>query len=131
MAVATNVELPRIVVRRTVAEATPIPMGKTLKFTGTNTAAESAADGDPFAGITTEEFKGGEGITQVSVALDGVWMMDTTGGAIASGNMVSIGGNQQIAKTVGTADLLDGSQFGRAEMTKDGDARIRVRLGGV
>ena len=130
MAVATNVELPRIIVRRIVAEAVAIPLGTTLKFTGTNTAAASTADGDPFAGITTEEFKGGEGITTVAVALDGSWMMDTTAVAIALGAFCSIGGSQTIAISVGTADLVDGSQFCRAEMARDGNNRIRVRLYG-
>ena len=61
MAVATNVELPRLIVRRTVSESVAIPLGTTLKFSASpNTAAASAADGDAFAGITTEEFKGGE-----------------------------------------------------------------------
>ncbi len=57
--------------------------------------------------------------------------MDTTAAAIPIGSFCSIGGSQQIAKTVGTADLVDGSQFCRAEMTSDGDNRIRVRRGGV
>ena len=131
MAVATNVELPKIIVRRIVAEATAIPLGTILKFTGINTAAESDGDGDAFAGITTEEFTGGEGITTVAAAMDGVWMMDTTAAAIAVGTYVSIGGAQQIAISVGTADLVDGSQFGRAEQVRDGNNRIRVRAGGV
>ena len=131
MAVATNIELPKLIVRRTVAEATAIPLGTTLKFSGTpNTSASSAADGDAFAGITTEEFKGGEGLTTVAAALDGVWMMDTTAVAIPVSSMVSIGGSQTIAISVGTADLVDGSQFARAEEARSGTDRIRVRVTG-
>ncbi len=104
-----------------------------MKFTGAaNTAAASTADGDAFAGITVEEKVATEtDIITVGCAMDGVWLMDTTAAAIAIGVMCSIGGNQQIAITVGTADLVDGSQFCRAEMARDGNNRIRVRLGGV
>ena len=83
MAVATNVELPKIIFRRIVAEATAIPLGTILKFTGTNTAAAFDGDGDVFAGITTEEFKVGEGLTTVAVALDGVCSMTTTSVAMS------------------------------------------------
>ena len=132
MAVCTCVVLPDKIVTRVVDEATAIPLGTILKFTGAaNTAAASAADGDAFAGITTEEFTGGEDLTHVAVAMDsGVFMMDTTAAAIAIGARVSIGGVQQIAVSVGTADLVDGSQFGRSEEARSGTNRIRVRLTG-
>ena len=72
-----------------------------------------------------------DGITNVGCALDGAWKVDTTAAAITVGAMVSIGGSQQVALSVGTSDLVDGSQCGRAEETRDGDNRIRVRFGGV
>ncbi|HEB47118.1 MAG TPA: hypothetical protein ENI22_01475 [Candidatus Pacearchaeota archaeon] len=128
MAVATNIELPKLIVRRIVDQSIAIPLGTIMKFTGTNTAAASAADGDAFAGITIEEKTAGDGITEVGCALDGVWMIDTTAAAIAVGTYCSIGGSQTIAISVGTADLVDGSQFCRSEMVRDGDNRIRVRL---
>ncbi len=131
MAVATCVELPRIIVRRTILDNAAIPLGTTMKFSGDNTAAASTSDGDAFAGITTEEKTANDGITNLGMALDGAWDMDTTSAAIPVGAMVSLGGNQEIAISVGTADLVDGSQCGRAETTRDGNDRIRVRLGGV
>ncbi len=131
MAVAVNVELPRIIVRRICADTPAIPKGTIMKFSGDNTAAASAADGDAFAGIAIEEKTASDGILTIGCALDGVWLMDTTAAAINAGDFVSIGGSQTIAVTVGTADLVDGSQCGRAEMTRTGTNRIRVRLMGV
>ncbi len=129
-AVAKNVELPRIIVRRIVLDNVAIPKGTTLKFTGTNTAAASTADGDPFAGITVEEKTADDGIVDIGAAMDGAWLMDTTAAAIAVGAYCSIGGSQTIAVSVGTADLVDGSQFCRAEEARSGTNRIRVRVQG-
>lgn len=131
MAVAVCVEAPRIIVKRICADTPAIPKGTLMKFSGDNTAAANAADGDAFAGITVEEKTDVDGILSISCALDGVWLIDTTAAAINAGDFVSLGGSQTIAVTVGTADLVDGSQFGRAEMTRTGTNRIRVRLGGV
>lgn len=129
--VSTQIIKPEHIRTRLVSESTAIPLGTTLKFTGAaNTAAASDTDGDAFAGITIEEFKGGENLTHVGVAYDsGVFQMATTAAAIATGAKVSIGGNQTIAISVGTADLVDGSQFGRAEEARTGTNTIRVRLG--
>ena len=131
MVVAKCIEKPRIIVRRIVLDNAAIPKGTTMKFSGDNTADASTGDGDAFAGVTIEEKTADDGITNVGCALDGVWKMDTTASAIPVGAFVSIGGSQQVAVSVGTADLVDGSQCGRAEETRDGDNRIRVRLGGV
>ncbi len=132
MAIAVCIEKPRIIVRRIVLDNANIPKGTLMKFSGTpNTAAANAADGDAFAGITIEEKTADDGITNVGCALDGVWKVDTTAAGINAGDFVSLGGSQQIAVSAGTADLVDGSQCGRAEETRDGDNRIRMRLGGV
>ncbi len=131
MTIAVCIEAPKIIVRRIVLDNAGIPKGTTLKHSGDNTAAASTSDGDAFAGITIEEKTADDGVTNIGVALDGVFKMDTTAAAINVGEFVSIGGSQQVAVTAGTADLVDGSQFGRAEETRDGDNRIRVRLGGV
>jgi len=128
--VMTQIVAPDQIRTRVVSESTAIPKGTILKFTGAaNTAAASAADGDAFAGITIEEFAGGEGLTHVGVAFDsGVFQMATTAAAIVIGARVSIGGSQTIAVSVGTADLVDGSQFGRSEEVRSGTNSIRVRL---
>ncbi len=131
MTIAECIEPPKLIVRRIVLDNANIPKGTLMKFSGDNTAASNAADGDAFAGITVEEKTADDGITNVGCALDGAWKVDTTAAAINAGDFVSLGGSQQVAVSVGTADLVDGSQCGRAEETRDGDNRIRIRLGGV
>ena len=132
MAILECVEAPKLIVRRIVLDNANIPKGTLMKFSGNaNTAAANNGDGQPFAGVTIEEKTADDGITEVGCAMDGAWNVDTTAAAIAVGAMVSIGGSQQVAVTAGTADLVDGSQCGRAEEVRDGDNRIRVRFGGV
>jgi len=62
--------------------------------------------------------------------MDGLWDIDTTAVAITAGAIVSIGGANQVAVTVGTADQVAGSNVGQAEETRDTDDRIQVRLRG-
>ncbi len=130
MAVATNSELPRLIVNRVCAEATAIPLGTVMKLSGTNTVIASSADEDPFGGITVEEFTGGENLTHVACAMDGVWQMTTTAAAIAIGIPVMIAGANSIAAAV-EADWPLGTVCGRAEEARTGTNSIRVRLGPV
>jgi hypothetical protein len=130
MAVAVNVELPRIIVRRTVAEATAIPQGTVMKLSGTNTVIASSANEDPFGGITVEEFTGGENLTNVACALDGVWLIDTTAAAIAVGEIVMVGGANALTLAV-EADFPLGCIVGQAEEARTGSNRIRCRVGKI
>ena len=129
MAVATNIILPTKVVTRVCAEATAIPKGTVMKLPGTNTVIASSGDNDPFGGITIEEFTGGEGLTHVGVAMDGVFQMTTTAAAIAIGIPVNLSGANQVAAEV-ASDFVLGSHVGIAEEARTGTNSIRVRLRG-
>ena len=131
MAVATNIELPRIIVRRTVATGTTIPLGTVMKLTADNTVIASSADNDSFGGIAVEEYKDTDtDLNHMSVALDGVWDIDTTAAAIPIGATVNIGAANAVVAS-GAADLLTGSVVGKAEEVRSGSNRIRVRVGGA
>ena len=125
---AVNIELPKIIVNRVCAEATAIPMGTIMKLTSVNTVEATGADNDVFGGITVEEFTGGEGLTHVACALDGVWDILTNGN-------VTVGAicNIQAANTSSPADaaaLLTGSCFGKYEEAQAGGAAVtRTRVG--
>ena len=129
MAVATNVELPRLIVRRICADGTAIPKGTVMKLSGDNTVIASAADNDPFGGIAVEEKTASDGIVNIGCAIDGAWDIDTTAAAITAGAVVNIGAANQVS-TSAAADLLTGSVVGNAETTRTGTNRIRVRLRG-
>ena len=127
---AVNIELPKKIVNRVCAEATAIPLGTIMKLSGTNTVAASSADNDVFGGITVEEFKGGEGLTHVACAMDGVWDI-LTNGNVTLGAICNI----QAANTsapAAAADLLTGSTFGKYEEAQAAGAAVtRTRVGAV
>ena len=127
---AVNIELPTIIVNRICAEDTAIPLGTIMQLSGTNTVTASSADNDVFGGITIEEFKGGEGLTHVACAMDGVWDI-LTNGNVTLGAICNI----QAANTsapAAAADLLTGSTFGKYEEAQaSGAAVTRTRVGAV
>ena len=130
--VAVCIELPTKIVRRTIDKDTAVPYGTLMKLGDANTVVVSAANSDPFGGICTfEKLATDTDITEIPCAMDGVWDISTTAAAITSGAIVSIGGANQVAVSVGTADQVAGSNVGQAEETRsDATDRIRVRLRG-
>ncbi len=130
MAVATCIELPRLIVRRTVASDAAIPLGTVMQLADENTASASDGDDQPFAGIAIEEKVATEtDVVTIGCAMDGVWDIDTTAAAITAGQMVNLSAANQVAAAA-DADFEKGSIVGKAEETRDTDNRVRVRLMG-
>lgn len=123
----SNIELPKIIVNRICAEATTIPLGTLMKLSGTNTVIASSADEDVYGGITIEEFTGGENLTHVGCALDGVWDV-ITNGAVTLGAICMIQAANTVAPAV-AADLLLGTTCCKAEEAAGGAAVTRMRFG--
>ena len=126
--VLVNIELPRIIVSRICDEATAIPYGTLMELeTSPNTVAASDGDENVYGGIAVEEFTGGEGLTHIACAIDGVW--DTpTNGAVTLGALVMIQALNTVAPAV-AADLLLGTVCGKCEETAGGAAITRIRFG--
>ncbi len=130
MAVAVQIEAPRIIVRRTVSSSAAIPKGTVMKLTDENTVEASAANDDPFGGIAVEEKVSTEtDVLTIGCAMDGVFDIDSTAAAITAGQMVNIGGANAVLVADEAAWVL-GSVVGKAEETRDTDNRVRVRLMG-
>lgn len=127
--VATVIEHPRIIVRRTVDSAAAIPKGTLLQLSSSpNTVTASSSDNQKFAGIAVEEKSATDtDVLTIGVAIDGVWEISTSSSAITAGEMVNLSGANEINPAV-NGDLEVGSLVGRAESTKDSAERIRVRL---
>lgn len=126
---AVNIELPKLIVRRTCADGNAIALGTILKLIDPNTVEASAADNDPFGGIAIEEKTADDGIVEIGVAMDGVWDILTDAGTDTAGAIVNI----VAANTVGTAaatDLLHGGVVGKLEETAGNAEVVRVRLMG-
>lgn len=127
--VATVIEHPRITVRRIVDSAAAIPKGSLLQLSSSpNTVTVSSSDNQKFAGIAVEEKVSTEtDVLTIGVALDGVWEISCTAGAITAGAMVNLSGTNEVDASA-DGDLEVGSLVGRAESDKDSAERIRVRL---
>jgi len=130
MTVATCIETPTRFARRTVANATAIPIGTILKLTDNNTAIASSADNDPFAGILWEEKTASDGITEVTVAMNGRWSITSTAAAITVGGLVSIGGADAVRAAL-QADLMSGEVVGKILNTLGGGGGTAIVEVGV
>lgn len=127
---AVCIETPTRFARVTVADGGAIPYGTIIKLSDPNTGAVSSADNDVFGGIAWEEKSASDGITQLTVALDGVWDLKDSGAGITCGAIVNIGGANLIIASA-AADLLTGSVVGKALETAAASEVIRVRVGAL
>jgi len=127
---AVCIEAPRIIKRRTVANATGIAKGTILYFSaGPNTAAASSAADQSFAGIAVEEKVASDGITEIGAAMDGVWDIKDSGAGMTLGTACAIGG-ANLAVTADAADLLNGAFLGYVQETTAAGEVVRVSLRG-
>ena len=121
-------ETPTRFARYTCAEATTIAKGCILKLTSPNTAIATGADNDPIAGIAWMEKVGGDGSTEVTAALDGVWGCLTSAAGITVGFDVGMNGANEI-KVYTTLDREKGWVLGKAMETIGAAATvIKVRV---
>lgn len=121
-------ETPTKFARYTCAEGDTILRGTILKLTSPNTAIASGAAHDPAAGVCWMEKTGGDGTTEVTAALDGVWGMLTTAAGITVGNDVVIAGANTISIYT-TLDREKGEVLGKALETIGAAATvIKVRV---
>ena len=110
---AVCIEAPTIFERRVIANATAVPIGTIMKLEDANTVVVSAANSDPFGGICWVEHTASEGVTELTVAMNGRWSMTTTAAAIPVGNICSIGGANTVALSTGSADTIVGTNVGK------------------
>lgn len=127
---AVCIETPTEFARYTIVDATSVPIGTLMKLTDPHTVVVTAADNDPFAGIAWEEKTTGDGLTEITVAKNGLWDMKDSGASITAGAIVNVGGANLIIASA-AADLLTGSVVGKAEETAAASEVIRVRVGRV
>ena len=115
--------------RVTIAAGAVIPKGTLIALTDPNTGAASSADNDVFGGIAMEESTAASVVTDLGVALDGVWALTATAAGITVGQDVTIGGANTI-KIYTTIDDEKGYVVGKALETTAGSETIMVRLKG-
>ena len=115
--------------RVTIASGAVIPKGTLIALTDPNTGAATSADNDVFGGIAMEESTATSTVTNLGVALDGVWALKATAAAITVGQDVTIGGANTI-KIYTTLDDEKGYVVGKTLETTAGSETIMVRLKG-
>ena len=119
MTVAVCIEAPTIFERRVIANATAVPIGTIMKLGDANTVVVSAASADPFGGICWVEHKASEGVTELTVAMNGRWEITTTAAAIPAGNACSVGG-ADTCRLATEADTIVGTIVGKVLNTIGG-----------
>lgn len=126
---AVCIESPTRFARRTVAYNVAIPYGTLMKLTTPNTAAACTADNDVFGGICwTEKTNVTDTAgTEITVALDGVWAILCSAGAITIGQDVVISGANLITKYA-TLDDEKGLVVGKPQEGTGGSEIINVRV---
>ena len=110
MTVATCIQTPTKFQRRTVDDATAIPIGTIMKLTTGNVAITSSGNNDPFAGIAWEEKTANDGLVELTVAMNGRWSTTSTVAAIGVGVPVAIGGTNAVRAVI-EADVALGCEL--------------------
>ncbi len=128
MGVATCIETPTRFARRTVADNTGIAIGTILKLTDGNVAIISSGDTDAFAGIAWEEKTASDGITEITVAMNGRWNVTTTGANFTVGQIGNIGAENAVV-LADAAAIIAGSTVGKSLTTISGAGDIIMEVG--
>lgn len=129
MTVAVCIETPTKFARRTIANATPVPIGTLMKLNDANTVVVSAANSDPFGGIAWEEKTASDGLTEITCAMNGKWGITSTAAAITAGAIVSIGGADSIEAAV-ESDFPVGTNVGKILNTLGGGGGVGIVMVG-
>ncbi len=125
---AVCIETPSRFGRFIIAAGAVLPFGTSVKLTGDNTVSASDSADDPFEGIVWERVSTATSThTEITVALDGVWLMKDGGAGVTRGIPVAIGGANTIV-TGDAADFVSGSFIGYPEETIGVSGTGRVRL---
>ena len=127
MGIAVCIETPTRFARRTVAVGTAIAKGTLMKLATPNTALAASAAHDIFGGIAWMEKSDTTSTTEITVALDGVWAILCSAGAITIGQGVVISGANLITAYT-TLDEEKGEVVGHAMEGGAGSTVIKVRM---
>jgi hypothetical protein len=129
MAVATCVETPDRFRIYTVSNAEAVPRGTLMKLTSPSTCTATGGDTDPFAGIAWEEKTASDGITRMTCALNGIWIIASTAAAVTAGQIVNVGAANAVL-VADEAAIVAGSVVGKSETTVGGGGgNLRVVVG--
>ena len=126
---AVCIETPTIFERKTVADGGAIPLHTVMQLSSDPNTVTASSGVDIFGGIAWEEKTASDGLTEIVVAMNGIWDLTTAVG-ITLGGMVRLSGANLIRQAV-AGDLLDGSIIGKLHETAVGSEVVRVKVGSL
>ena len=124
---AVCIETPTLFARYTVANGTAVPIGTVMYLSADHTALATSAADQSFIGISWEEKTASDGLTQLTLARNGVWDMKDSGAGSTRGTLLAVGGANLVV-TADAADILNGALVGYADETASASEVIRVIL---
>jgi hypothetical protein len=128
---AVCIETPTIFERKTCADGAGIAIGTILQLSSdANTVTASSGDSQVFGGIAWEEKTASDGVTEITVAMDGTWDMKDSGAGITLGGIVSVGGTNLI-KQATEAEMVTGDIIGKCHETAAGAEVVRIKVGSI
>jgi len=128
---AVCIETPTEFERKTVADAGAIPMGSIMQLSSDpNTVTVTDGDSQVFGGIAWEEKTANDGITEITVAMNGIWDLKDSGSAITLGGIVSVGG-ANLVKQATEAEMVTGDIIGKCLETASASEVVRVKVGRI
>lgn len=128
---ATNcIETPTVFGRYTVPNATAVALNTLMKLSGANTNTAYANTGmDSFAGIAWEEKTTSDGLTNLTLAKNGVWGLVVATGAIATCGYTAKLSGAGVVCNAEASDLLIGNIVGQFEQSGTAGETVRTRVG--
>ena len=127
---AVCIETPTIFERKTVADGGAIPLHTVMQLSSDPNTVTASSGVDIFGGITWEEKTASDGLTEIVVAMNGIWDLTVASAGITLGGMVRLSGANLIRQAV-AGDLLDGSIIGKLHETAVGSEVVRVKVGSL
>lgn len=124
------IETPTIFERKTVADAGAIPMGSVMNLSSDPNTVTISSGADVFGGIAWEEKTANDGITEITVAMNGIWDMKDAGAGITLGGLVSLNGVNLI-KQATEAEFPTGNVLGKCQETAAASEVVRVAVGSL
>ena len=125
---AVCIETPTLFERKTIATGTAIPFGSIMQLSSDpNTVTISDGD-NVFGGIAWETILSTDTMTEIVVAMNGIWDIKDSGAGMALGNLCSVNG-VNLVKTLLEADVVLGKTVGKVQETAAASEVVRVKVG--
>ena len=127
---AVCIETPTEFERKTVADAGAIPLGSLMNLSSDPNTVTISSGADVFGGIAWEEKTANDGITEIVVAMNGIWDLKDAGAGITLGGIVSLNGVNLI-KQATEAEMVTGNIVGKCLETAAATEVVRVKVGRI